>query len=159
MSDEDDEFDENDMAAAIAAEQAERVAEDGGGNDDAFDEDDMAAAIAAEQAERAGSAGNAGRNGNGGGGGDAQTLGEALGPAAARNVAAQDIDVDLTAVLGVAEMKVSNLLKIGRGAVIELNRKVGDTVEIKVSGRAIARGEVVVVEDHLAVSITELVKK
>jgi len=73
--------------------------------------------------------------------------------------AVQDIVVDLTAVLGTAEMKVSNLLKIGRGAVIELDRRVGDTVEIRVSGQSIARGEVVVVEDHLAVSITDLVKK
>ena len=77
---------------------------------------------------------------------------------AQRSGAVQDISVDLTAVLGTAEMKVSNLLKIGRGAVIELDRRVGDTVEIRVSGQSIARGEVVVVEDHLAVSITELVK-
>ncbi len=76
-----------------------------------------------------------------------------------RPAAINDISVDLTAVLGMAEMKVSNLLKIGRGAVIELDRKVGDTVEIRVSGTAVARGEVVVVEDRLAVSVTEIVKK
>lgn len=76
-----------------------------------------------------------------------------------RPAAINDINVDLTAVLGMAEMKVSNLLKIGRGAVIELDRRVGDTVEIRVSGTAVARGEVVVVEDRLAVSVTEVVKK
>lgn len=76
-----------------------------------------------------------------------------------RPAAINDINVDLTAVLGMAEMKVSNLLKIGRGAVIELDRRVGDTVEIRVSGTAVARGEVVVVEDRLAVSVTEIVKK
>lgn len=76
-----------------------------------------------------------------------------------RPSAINDISIDLTAVLGTAEMKVSNLLKIGRGAVIELDRRVGDTVEIRVSGMPVARGEVVVVEDRLAISITELVRK
>lgn len=69
------------------------------------------------------------------------------------------ISVDITAVLGTAEMKVSNLLKIGRGAVIELDRRVGDTVEIRCNGLPIGRGEIVVVEDHLAVSITEIYTK
>ncbi|MCR9222152.1 MAG: flagellar motor switch protein FliN [Alphaproteobacteria bacterium] len=75
-----------------------------------------------------------------------------------RNSAVQNISVDLTAVLGTADMKVSNLLKIGRGAVIELDRRVGDTVEVRCNGMPIGRGEVVVVEDHLAVSITEMYK-
>ena len=73
--------------------------------------------------------------------------------------AAQDIGVDITAVLGVAEMKVSNLLKIGRGAVIELNKNVGDTVDLEVAGRLVASGDVVVVDDKLAISITETFKK
>ena len=175
MSDENDDdlMGEDDMAAAIAAEQAERAA--GGGGDEEFDEDDMAAAIAAEQAERGGgnapdvalddmdmAAAMAGekKGGGGGGGNEPETLGGALGARLSLHPGAvQDIVVDLTAVLGTAEMKVSNLLKIGRGAVIELDRRVGDTVEIRVSGQSIARGEVVVVEDHLAVSITDLVKK
>lgn len=75
-----------------------------------------------------------------------------------RNSAVQNIMVDLTAVLGTADMKVSNLLKIGRGAVIELDRRVGDTVEVRCNGLPVGRGEVVVVEDHLAVSITEMYK-
>jgi flagellar motor switch protein FliN/FliY len=75
-----------------------------------------------------------------------------------RGSAVRDIMVDLTAVLGTADMKVSNLLKIGRGAVIELDRKVGDTVEVRCNGMPVGRGEVVVVEDHLAVSITEMYK-
>ncbi len=167
MSDENDDelLGEDDMAAAMAAEQAENAEDDMG-------EDDMAAAIAAEQAERAGSpdvelddmdmAAAMAAEQQGGGGGDTgpETLGGALASQlAAGPGAVQDIDVDLTAVLGTAEMKVSNLLKIGRGAVIELDRRVGDTVDIRVSGQSIARGEVVVVEDHLAVSITELIKK
>lgn len=137
-------FDEDDMAAAMAAEAAEKADDDLD-----FDEDDMAAAIAAEAAEKGASGPPKAR---------AETIGDVAG-VALRNAAVHDIEIDLTAVLGTAEMKVSNLLKIGRGAVIELNRKVGDTVELRVSGTAIARGEVVVVEDHLAVSITELVKK
>ena len=174
MSDEngDENFDEDDMAAAIAAEQAEKAASDG---DDEFDEDDMAAAIAAEQAEKAAANGGdepdvhlddmdmaaamAAEQGERDGGAP-ETLGGAVAAALDdRPGAIQDIVVDLTAVLGTAEMKVSNLLKIGRGAVIELDRRVGDTVDIRVSGQPIARGEVVVVEDHLAVSITDLVKK
>ncbi|MDW3205823.1 MAG: flagellar motor switch protein FliN [Alphaproteobacteria bacterium] len=78
---------------------------------------------------------------------------------AGRVSAVNKIGVDITAVLGTAEMKVSNLLKIGRGAVIELDRRVGDTVEIRCNGMPIGRGEIVVVEDHLAVSITEIYSK
>ncbi|RED53876.1 FliM/FliN family flagellar motor switch protein [Aestuariispira insulae] len=143
----DEEFDENDMMAAIEAEQAERGA-DGGDDGDEFDENDMMAAIAAEQAERAGG----GDAGGGGGGGDDVRLSLAVS-------AVENIGVDITAVLGVADMKVSNLLKIGRGAVIELNRRVGDAVELRVAGRPIAKGDVVVVEDHLAVSVTEVFKR
>lgn len=173
MSDENDDdlMGEDDMAAAIAAEQAERAAA-GGDDDEEFGEDDMAAAIAAEQAERAGgqpdvelndmdmAAAMAAEQQGGGGGSEPETLGGAWASKLSMHPGAvQDIVVDLTAVLGTAEMKVSNLLKIGRGAVIELDRRVGDTVDIRVSGQSIARGEVVVVEDHLAVSITDLVKK
>ena len=78
---------------------------------------------------------------------------------AGRVSAVTKIVVDLPAVLGTAEMKVSNLLKIGRGAVIELDRRVGDTVEIRCNGLPIGRGDIVVVEDHLAVSITEIYSK
>lgn len=87
-----------------------------------------------------------------------ETVGEAMG-LDERPSAVHDISVDLSAVLGTAEMKVSNLLKIGRGAVIELNRHVGDMVDLQAEGQLVARGEVVVVEDHLAISITEVVKK
>lgn len=162
MSDED--FDENDMMAAIEAERAEKS--DTGapqvelGDLDGDDDDmemDMAAAMAGEPTRQAAAA--AQESAGGGGNAGPQTIGDSLGGVLARASAIQDISVDLTAVLGMAEMKVSNLLKIGRGAVIELDRRVGDTVDIRVSGQSIARGEVVVVDDHLAVSITEVVKK
>ena len=149
----DDDFDENDMMAAIEAEQAERAAAGGDDDDADFDENDMMAAIAAEQAERDGDGGGADDGGGGAAGG-----GEEGGTPAAVS-AVENIGVDITAVLGVADMKVSNLLKIGRGAVIELNRRVGDAVELRVAGRPIAKGDVVVVEDHLAVSVTEVFKR
>lgn len=59
-----------------------------------------------------------------------------------------DIPVHVSAVLGKANMQVSQLLKLGRGAVVELDRKVGEAIDIYVNNRLVARGEVVVVEDH-----------
>ena len=54
--------------------------------------------------------------------------------------------------------KVSQLLKLGRGAVVELDRKVGEAIDIYVNNRLVARGEVVVVEDRLGVTMTEIIK-
>ena len=68
------------------------------------------------------------------------------------------IPVDVTAVLGKATMQVSSLLKLGRGAVIELDRKVGEAIDIYVNNRLVARGEVVVVEDRLGITMTEIIK-
>jgi flagellar motor switch protein FliN len=69
-----------------------------------------------------------------------------------------DIPVHVTAVLGKSRMRVSQLLKLGRGAVIELDRKVGEAIDIYVNNRLVARGEVVVVEDRLGVTMTEIIK-
>lgn len=69
-----------------------------------------------------------------------------------------DVPLEVTAVLGTAEMKVSQLLKMGRGAVVKLERSVGEDVEIKANNNLIARGEVVVVEDHLAITMTKIIK-
>ncbi len=69
-----------------------------------------------------------------------------------------DVPLEVTAVLGTSEMKVSQLLKMGRGAVIQLDRGVGEDIEIRANGNLIARGEVVVVEDHLAVTMTKIIK-
>jgi flagellar motor switch protein FliN len=55
-------------------------------------------------------------------------------------------------------LEVSQLLKLGRGAVVELDRRVGEAVDIYVNNRLVARGEVVVVEDRLGVTMTEIVK-
>lgn len=69
-----------------------------------------------------------------------------------------EIPVTISAVLGRSTMQVSQLLKLGRGAVIELDRKVGEAIDIYVNNRLVARGEVVVVEDKLGITMTEIVK-
>jgi flagellar motor switch protein FliN/FliY len=69
-----------------------------------------------------------------------------------------DIPVQISAVLGKSTMQVSQLLKLGRGAVVELDRKVGEAIDIYVNNRLVARGEVIVVEDRLGVTMTEIVK-
>jgi flagellar motor switch protein FliN/FliY len=72
--------------------------------------------------------------------------------------AVYDVPVNLSAVLGRATMQVNQLLKLGRGAVVELDRKVGEAIDIYVNNRLVARGEVVVVEDRLGVTMTEIIK-
>ncbi len=80
-------------------------------------------------------------------------------PTSARELeAVYDIPVRVSAVLGKATMPVSDLLKLGRGAVVELDRKVGEAIDIYVNNRLVARGEVVVVEDRLGVTMTEIIK-
>jgi flagellar motor switch protein FliN/FliY len=83
----------------------------------------------------------------------------AVGEPMANDVTAiYDIPVQISAVLGRSTMQVSQLLKLGRGAVVELDRKVGEAIDIYVNNRLVARGEVVVVEDKLGVTMTEIVK-
>jgi flagellar motor switch protein FliN/FliY len=69
-----------------------------------------------------------------------------------------DVPVHVSAILGKAHMDVSQLLKLGRGAVVELDRKVGEAIDIYVNNRLVARGEVVLVEDRLGVTMTEIIK-
>lgn len=173
MTDDDDE--ELDMAAAMAEMEAQGIdqtkmsgnASDG---DDDEGEMDMAAAMAEMEAQgidqTKSGGGSSGQSGQGTQGSQGTQAGQASAKGgektAAQDIfdrAVHDIQVELTAVLGTADMKVSNLLKIGRGAVIELDRRIGDTVEVRVNGMPVARGEVIVVEDHLAVSITEVFRR
>lgn len=72
--------------------------------------------------------------------------------------AVSDIPVQISVVLGKTNMQVQQLLKLGRGAVVELDRKVGEPVDIFVNNRLVARGEVVVVEDKIGVTMTEIIK-
>ena len=68
------------------------------------------------------------------------------------------VDVEITAVLGTASMQISQILKLGRGAVVELDRLVGEDIEINANNRLVAKGEVIVIEDKLGVTITNTIK-
>jgi flagellar motor switch protein FliN/FliY len=72
--------------------------------------------------------------------------------------AVYDVPVTVSAVLGKSAMEVSQLLKLGKGTVVELDRKVGEAIDIYVNDRLVARGEVVLVEDRLGVTMTEIIK-
>ncbi len=72
--------------------------------------------------------------------------------------AVYDVPVTVSAVLGKSAMEVSQLLKLGKGTIVELDRKVGEAIDIYVNDRLVARGEVVLVEDRLGVTMTEIIK-
>jgi flagellar motor switch protein FliN/FliY len=70
------------------------------------------------------------------------------------------IPVTMKIVLGSATMPVSDLMKLGRGAIIPLERRVGEPVDVVVNGRIVARGEVVVVDEatsRFGIKLTEVV--
>ncbi|MCA7120004.1 MAG: flagellar motor switch protein FliN [Acidibrevibacterium sp.] len=93
-------------------------------------------------------------------GSDALDITDTSVPRGARDLeAVYDIPVTVSAVLGKATMQVNQLLKLGRGAVVELDRKLGEAIDIYVNNRLVARGEVVMVDDNrLGVTMTEIVK-
>ena len=72
--------------------------------------------------------------------------------------ALMDVEVEITAVLGTSMMPISQILKLGRGAVVELNRGVGEDIEVHANNRVVAKGEVIVVDDRLGVTMTEIIK-
>ncbi|WP_339333368.1 flagellar motor switch protein FliN [uncultured Maricaulis sp.] len=69
-----------------------------------------------------------------------------------------DVPVNISAVLGKAHIDVNSLLKLTSGSVVELDRKIGEAIDIFVNNRLVARGEVVVVDDRLGVTMTEIIK-
>ncbi|MEO5807588.1 flagellar motor switch protein FliN [Devosia sp.] len=69
-----------------------------------------------------------------------------------------DVPVRISVVLGRTKMPVSNLLRMDVGTVIELDRQVGEAVEIYINDRLVARGEIVLVESRLGVTMTEIIK-
>ena len=69
-----------------------------------------------------------------------------------------DVPVQVSAVLGRSKMDVGELLKLGPGTVLELDRRVGEAIDIYVNNRLVARGEVVLMEDKLGVTMTEIIK-
>jgi flagellar motor switch protein FliN len=69
-----------------------------------------------------------------------------------------DVPVSISAVIGKAQLSVAQLLKLGAGSVLELDRRVGEAIDIYVNNRLVARGEVVVVDERLGVTMTEIIK-
>ena len=69
-----------------------------------------------------------------------------------------DVPVIVSAVLGNSRMPIGDLLKLSPGAILELDRKVGEAIDILVNNRLVARGEVVLVDERLGVTMTEIIK-
>ncbi|MTI18979.1 flagellar motor switch protein FliN [Rhodobacteraceae bacterium RKSG542] len=69
-----------------------------------------------------------------------------------------DVPVQISAILGHSKMQVSDLLDLKTGSVMELDRKIGEAIDIYVNNRLVARGEVVLVENKLGVTMTEIIK-
>jgi flagellar motor switch protein FliN/FliY len=140
MADDDTPDDENPEGAtgadeedadALAAEWEAAAGEGGEGDDDA---------MAAEWAAAAGDGDGSSQSGQG-------------------EEAVYEVPVEISAVLGTAQIPVSQLLKMGRGAVLELDRLVGDPVDIYVDKQMVARGDVVVVEEKIGVTLHDTIKK
>ena len=133
----DDDEGELDMAAAMAADPSL-----GAPADDDEGELDMAAAMAADSSLGPQS------------GGDSDDLGPLVDVPAIHGVS-----LEASAILGTALMPVSQLLKMGRGAVVELDKSIGDMIDISINDQMVARGEVMIKEDRLCIEITEMVKR
>jgi flagellar motor switch protein FliN/FliY len=78
-------------------------------------------------------------------------------PGDALNLAIHDTSVELRVVLGTSKMPIGSVLQLGRGAVLPLDRMVGEPLDVFVKGVLIARGEVTIVEEKLAVTLTRMV--
>ncbi|MGE3143490.1 MAG: flagellar motor switch protein FliN [Hyphomonadaceae bacterium] len=91
-------------------------------------------------------------------GADASGAEEGAAHSAADLAAVFDVPVSIQAVLGRSQVEVATLLRLTRGSVIELDRKVGEAIDIYVNNRLVARGEVVVVDERLGVTMTEIIK-
>jgi flagellar motor switch protein FliN/FliY len=88
------------------------------------------------------------------------SIGEAagLGRSASDLAPVFDVPVHVKAILGRASMDVAALLELTTGSLIELDRKVGEAIDIFINDRLVARGELVVVDNHLGVTMTEIIK-
>lgn len=69
-----------------------------------------------------------------------------------------NVPVEVTVVLGKKTISINDLLKLGKNSVVELENKIGDPVDIFVNERLIARGEVVIVEEKIGITMTEIFK-
>lgn len=68
-----------------------------------------------------------------------------------------DVPVQVSVVLGGTTMPLSNILKLGKGAVIELERTVGEPIDVFVNNKKVAKGEIVIVDEKIGVTLTEVV--
>ncbi len=84
--------------------------------------------------------------------------GDAPSVSAAVLEAVYDVPVRVSAVLGRTRMAIADLLAINAGTVLELDRKVGEAIDVFVNNRLVARGEVVLVEERLGITMTEIIK-
>lgn len=89
-----------------------------------------------------------------------QDMAEAAAEGSGRNIdALLNVRLDVRVVLGRSRMPISELLELSKGSVIELDRKVGDPVDIMINDRMVARGDLVKVNgDHIGVALREIVK-
>ena len=70
-----------------------------------------------------------------------------------------DVPVTVSAVLGRTRLEIASLVALGPGAILELDRRVGEPIDVFVNNRLVARGEVVLIDDKLGVTMTEIVKQ
>ncbi len=68
-----------------------------------------------------------------------------------------DVPVQVSVVLGSTTMSLSSILKLGKGAVIELERAVGEPIDVYVNNKIVAKGEIVIVDDKIGVTLTEVI--
>jgi flagellar motor switch protein FliN/FliY len=136
--------DDSEMAAAMAEMEA-------GGGADA--DDDMAAAMAEMDGGAAGDDNMAAAIAETDAGGGGAGL-----PGPGGDQAGYDVPVELSAVLGTAQIPVSQLLKMGRGAVLELDRIVGDPIDIYIDKQMVGRGDVIVLEEKLGITLNDTIR-
>lgn len=87
------------------------------------------------------------------------TLGDALADTTEISLESlYDVAVEISVVLGRTKMPVSQLLKLGRGAVVQLDQTVGESLDIFINDRLVARGEIVIVENKIGITMTEIIK-
>ncbi len=70
-----------------------------------------------------------------------------------------NVSLAVSAELGRCTMRVSDVLKLGKGSIVELDRLAGDPVDVLVNNRLVARGEVVAVDDRFGIRVTEVVAR
>ena len=88
----------------------------------------------------------------------AASLGEEVAFAENGLSAFSHVPVEVQVVLGRARLPIGSILRLGRGAVVEIDRKVGEQVDIHINHRPVARGEIIIVdEDRLGVTLTEII--